>query len=370
MQQNHIIRDIQHNCDISDARDHGIYSMCTMVLKLRNLYKWEHGIEPWQEAEPADLLDWIDSKENYWQTIAEQPYRQIKLNGSLHAPEALLKINNTVEKMGLVYGCGYGRSMKAIFFVAEKLEELCISGCRVIILGKELAKEMASPFAMTQEGIIYVRRESLRYFLWDQIQELRSSCRASFRHALLLHGVLDKKGELAQNLLKEKIDAIVDAELSLFIYHEIGELLQKTLDSATLQKIIITFPASIIELVCRSIKDVLADTHPQGLLTHLIREKKETSLSFYIGFLDGLRKMLFPEIFEAFNTFLINSDWQVVEQAREICRKRNLALALKVKTIAGDIGIKPDEDVQKAFHSQIVEPLGLDIPDREEPPLP
>ncbi len=362
MLQDQIIRDIQYNCDISDARDHGIYSMCTMVLKLRNLYKWEHGIEPWQEAEPADLLDWIDSKEKYWQTMVEQPYRQLKLNGSLYPPEALLKINNSIKKMGLVYGCGYGRSMKAVFFVAENLEELHISGCRVFILGKELAKEMASPFAMTQEGIIYVRRESLRYFLWDQIQELRSSCRTSFRHALLLHGVLDEKGQLAQHLLKEKIDTIVDTELSLFIYHEIGEVLQKTLDSATLQKIIITFPASVIELACRSIKDILADTHPQGLVTHLIREKRETSLSFYVGFLDGLRKMLFPEIFEAFSTFLENSDWQVVEQARAKCRKRNLELARRIKQIAAQIGIKSDEEVQNAFNIQIVQPLGLDTP--------
>ena len=362
MQQDRIIQDIQYNCDISDARDHGIYSMCTMVLKLRNLYKWEHGIEPWLEAEPADLLDWIDSKENYWQTIAEKPYRKIQLNGSLYPPEDLLKINTTVKKMGLVYGCGYGRSMKAVFFVAEKLEELSVAGCKVLILGRELAKEMASPFAMSQDGVVYVRRESLRYFLWDQIQELRSSCRSSFRHALQLHGVLDEKGQLSQHLLQERIDAIVDTELDLFIYHEIGELLQKTLDSATLQKIILTFPASVIELVCRSIKDILADTHPQGLLRHLIDEKRETSLSFYIGFLDGMRKILFPEIFIAFNTFLTDKNWLVIEQARESCRKRNLELARRVKALAEKIGIKPDEEIQKAFHAEIVQPLGIDTP--------
>jgi hypothetical protein len=362
MQQDHILRDIQHNCNISDARDHGIYSMCTMVLKLRNLYKWECGVEPWQEAEPADLLGWIDGKEKYWQTIAEQPYREIKLNGSFYPPEDLQTINNAVGSMGLVYGCGYGRSMKAIFFVAEKLEELEISGCRVLILGKELAKEMASPFAMTQEGIIYIRRESLRYFLWDQIQELRSSCRTSFRHALQLHGVLGENGQLDQKLLKQKISTIVDEEMDLFIYHEIGELLQKTLDSATLQKIITTFPASVIELVCRSIKDILADTHPHGLLVHLIRDKRATSFSFYVGFLDGLRKMLFPEIFEAFNTFLQNGDWLAVEQAREQCRKRNLELAGRIKTIAAEIGVKPDDVVRETFESQIVKPLGLETP--------
>ncbi len=361
-QDEQLIRDIQHNCNISDARDHGVYSMCTMVLKLRNLYKWEHGIEPWQEAEPADLLEWIDGKEKYWQTIADQEYRKLSLNGSEYSPADLAEINNAVAQTGMVYGCGYGRSMKAVFFLAEKKEELQISGCKVVILGKERAKEMASPFAMTQDGVVYVRRESLRYFLWDQIQELRSSCRTAFRHALLLHGVLDKEGQLSQKLLKEKIDAIAEAELNLFIYHEIGELLQTTLDSATLQKIITTFPASVIELVCRSLKDVLADTHPQGLLTHLISAKRETSLSFYIGFLDGLRKMLFPEIFEAFNRFLENRDWQIVEQARTECRRRNLELARTVKGMAEDIGNIPDEDVQKAFHSKIIEPLGLETP--------
>ena len=43
-----LLKTIKHNCDISDARDNGIYSICTLVLKLRNLYKWEHGLEPWE----------------------------------------------------------------------------------------------------------------------------------------------------------------------------------------------------------------------------------------------------------------------------------------------------------------------------------
>ena len=52
-----LLTQIQHNCDVSDARDHGIYSMCSLVLKLRNLYKWERGLEPWSEPDSADLLD-------------------------------------------------------------------------------------------------------------------------------------------------------------------------------------------------------------------------------------------------------------------------------------------------------------------------
>ena len=82
-----IIKDIQHNCNISDARDHGIYTMCTMVLKLRNLYKWENDLQPWQEPEPADLLDWIEAKENYWPTIADKSYRHLHINGCTYLPD-------------------------------------------------------------------------------------------------------------------------------------------------------------------------------------------------------------------------------------------------------------------------------------------
>ena len=49
MTESRVLDTIRHNCDISDARDNGIYSICNLVLKLRNLYKWEHAIEPWQD---------------------------------------------------------------------------------------------------------------------------------------------------------------------------------------------------------------------------------------------------------------------------------------------------------------------------------
>ena len=347
MEQSALINTIQHNCDISDAKDHGIYSMCTMVLKLRNLYKWEKAIEPWEEPEPPDLLDWIDKKEKYWQTIADQSFRSLAINGKSHDPADLNSINAAFDHRGLVYGSGYGGSMKAVFFVAEKVKEQSIGGKRILLLGKELAKEMASPFAMAQDGVVYIRKENLRFFLWDHIQELRSSCRESFRHALDLYGVLDTKGELDQQKLRHQFEALVEQETALFIHHEIGELLQTTLDSATLQKVISRFPASLIELVCRAIKDVLADTHPQGVLAHVIEAERETSLSFYIGFLDGLRAQLFPEIFQAFHDFRTTSDWQLIERARAVGRGRNMELAVKIRNLADQFDTLSDGQLEQ-----------------------
>jgi len=356
-----IIEDIQHNCNISDARDSGIYTMCTMVLKLRNLYKWENELEPWQEPEPADLLDWIEAKEKYWETIAEEPFGQLRINGSSYSPDDSRAVNDYFGNNQMVYGAGYGRSMKAVFFLAEKIEQRTVAGLPVLILGKEQAREMASPFAMAQDGVIFIRKEALRFFLWDYIQELRSSCRNSFRHALELYGLL-QDGRLHQQKFKDTLDTIVDAELDLFVYHEVGEILQTTFDSSTLQKIISRFPGSVYELVCRSIKDILADTHPGGLLSHLISEQLETSLSFYVGFLDGLRKKFFPEIVAAQQEFQGDRDWQLVEEARRVCRDNILPYAEKIKAISQHLGHASDDEVRDLFNRQILLPLGLDIP--------
>lgn len=353
-----LIHDIQYNCNISDARDHGIYSMCTMVLKLRNLYKWEYGLEPWEEAEPGDLLDWIDGKEQYWKTISGEDYRMIDVKGRKYAPNDPDTINLKLADEKLIYGAGYGRSMKAVFFLAEQMETRQVAGCPVKILGRAMAKEMASPVAMVQDGMIYIHRDSLRFFVWDQIQELRSSCRSAFVYTLKLYDLL-ADGELDQNRFRDRLDTMVDDQMDLFIYHEVGELKEATLDSAIFHQVVTQFPTTIIELVSRSIKDVLADTHPDGLLAYAIREQKETSLSLYVGLLDGLRKHLFPQIFAAWQGFIKNGDWQTIEEARVACRNDNLALAEKIRTIASEIGVEPDERVERLFQEQIVAPLGL-----------
>ena len=359
--QNVLLKEIQLNCDISDAKDHGIYSMCSMVLKLRNLYKWEQNIEPWSEPESADLLDWIEAKENYWATIADKSFSPLTGQDQNISPDNLDEVNNALGNNGLLYGAGYGRSLKAIFFVAEKLEQDFIEGCPIIILGKERAREMASPFAMVQDGIIIIRKEALRFFLWDQIQELRSSCRSAFRHALMSYGLITD-GILDQQLFKSSLDTIVEEEMNLFIYHEVGEILQQTFDTATFQTIISRFPSSILEFVCRAIKDILADTHPRGLLAYVIREQRESSLSFYIGFLDGLRKKLFPEIFETWEFFVEKKDWQQIELARQACWEKNLQFAEKIMGLSQMFETHHDDDFQSEFNRQILLPLDLELP--------
>ncbi len=357
-----LIKEIRYNCDVSDARDHGIYSMCSLVLKLRNLYKWEHGHQPWSEPESAELLDWIEARENYWQDISNQEFRPITIQGRSYPADDVDAINGQHGAQPFFYGAGHGRSMKAIFFLGAVNERLSVEDRPVLLLGREYAREMASPFAMIQEGQVIIRTDPLRFFLYDHIQELRSSCRTSLRFFLNSHQLLND-GVLDQQRLADVLDEMAVKELDLFIYHELGELYESSLGSATFEQMIGRFPGSIIEFVCRAVKDVLADTHPRGVLSHIVKERKESTLGLYVSFVDGLRQELFPELGSAWKSFLEHKKWRLVEQARLDCRDRTKKLAEQIKNIADQAAEQSDKTVQRQFNNSILVQLGLEIPE-------
>ena len=114
------ISSVVKNCTISDAKDNGIYSMCMLFLRLRNLYKWEKGLEPWEEAESSELIDWIDQKETLWEKLESLEFQNIEVNNLSFSPFDVTKINNELTNNELIYGAGLGKSMKAIFFLAQK----------------------------------------------------------------------------------------------------------------------------------------------------------------------------------------------------------------------------------------------------------
>jgi len=361
-----LLKAIKHNCDISDARDNGIYSICTLVLKLRNLYKWENGLEPWQEPDSPVLLDWIAAKEEYWESIHDEPFLHIPVNCEKVDPFLLPTINEYLASENHVYGAGYGRSMKAVFFIAEVLEDRVVEGSPALILGKEEARELSSPFAMLQDNVIYIRKEPLRFFFWDQIQELNPSNKNAMLQALSCYGLVRDGCSFDRQRLIDVFDTIVDGELDIFIYHEVGENQENMLDGNMLKKIISVFPATALELVARSIKDILADTHPKGLLGHILAVEKKSSLGFYVSFLDGMRKLLFPEIIEASKQFWKNGDWELIEKARLESRIKNEGIAAELQAMCYrlDKGESPDE-LRAWADRNVLAPLGLDVPARE-----
>ncbi len=344
---------VQLNCDISDARDHGIYSICILVLRLRSLYKWEKEIEPWDEPEPSVMLDWIDTREQYWDTLLDRDFTPIEMNGSVYDPFDTSSINDHLIKNGLFYGAGCGQSMKSIFFVAEILEEYQVGLNRVIILGREFARELAGPFALRQNGSIIIRREPLKHFLTNHLQDILPSAREVMAEVFRKYSPGNKSCTLPKEAIKLHLNTIINQEIPVFIHHEIGETQNTPLSGETFQRIISDFPDSLVEFFCRAVKDILADTHKNGMLGFIIQEQRQQSLGLYLSFLNGIRRLLFPEIAEAIENFLLHGqgNWQTIEQARKTGWNNNFERAEQIIEIVNSSKNKNEinEKMQKVF---------------------
>jgi len=307
----HITHQVLENCSISDSRHAGLYSVCGLALRLRDLYKWEKGLDPWVEMDSSEILEWIGEKEERWEQLEEKDFREIIILDKTYDPFDTGGINAVLEPRGFYYGAGYVHSLKPSFFLAVVEEKRHIDGYPVYILGRELARDLLTMPALSQEGRILIRKEAAKLFLWDQIFFIKKSGRSALEVGLESYGVKARDLEA----LRRNLGRVSAAEMDTYIYHELGEIRDTAFHRDTWREIIATFPHTPIELLARVVKDVLADTNEYGKLRHIARERKTASLALYVAFLDGLRKEMFPELLEAFQKFKKMEDWEVIERA-------------------------------------------------------
>jgi hypothetical protein len=304
-------RQVLRNCEISDAHNAGLYSICGLALRLRDLYKWEKRLPPWEERDSSEILDWIEAKETRWEAFAEKDYKQLSLFGTTFDPFDSDGINAVLEPHNIYYGAGYARGLKPTFFLAMVENKIRSNGYRVYTLGRELARDLLTIPAMSQNDSVLLRQESAHLFLWDQIFYIKKSGRPALHLALEHLGITEKDPTALRRHLAD-IFAVVK---KIYIYHELGELQDKTFDRASWREMVAAFPFSPVEFIARALKDLLADTSEYGTLHHIIQERQTAGLAFYVAFLDGLAKEFFPEITIAFQEFISSGDWRVIEKA-------------------------------------------------------
>ena len=305
---------ILRNCDISDSKYAGFFSVCGLALRLRDLYKWEKGLAPWIEKDTTEILDWIGNKEQAWENLAEDDYHTIHLNGETYDPFDINGINEVLVSHGIFYGAGYGRSLKPTFILAKIKQTRRINGCSVYVLGRELARDLFTVPAFVQDDNIVIRTHSARTFLWDKILYIRKSGRKALAAALKNYGLNHGRPQDLKEL-KQHLENISDSEVEVYIHHELGEIQDTDFDRQVWREIIAAYPHTPIELLVRTIKDLLADTNEHGTFQYIIKERKLSSLAFYVAFMESLPKKLFPLLSEAFEDFLKTKDWSVIDAA-------------------------------------------------------
>ena len=311
---------IKQNCNISDAKYWGSYTICGLLLGLRELYKFEHNIRPWEDVKKESILEWISEREKLWAELEDKDFVPIELSGVKYDAFDSESINKQLLSQGLFYTAGYGQRMKPSFFLAELYQKIIVEGYSVYIAGKELTRDIAVYPAMLQGRTIIIRKDVITSSIWDKFNELKANkSKSALKYAFNFYG-LSAEEELTEELIS-KIIKIAESEIEAYIYHEAGEITEGKKLGEQWKNFIFSISNSRAELLARGIKDLLADTSEKGMLRYLIDMRKKGSLAFYVSSLRGYRKSVFGEISAAFDKFIVTEDWNEIENARVNCNK-------------------------------------------------
>jgi len=308
------VRQVKFNCNISDAKFWGYYSICGLLMRYRELYRNEHSLMPWDSVENEEITPWIQEREILWRDLEDLELQRLIVDGMAYDPFDVNGLNAGLRDFGLVYGSGYGTFNKPTFFVAKLDAAGDRFDYRVHHAGRELCRDIAAAPAMLQGRCIYVRTEVIEQLIWDRFQDVKANRYNVLAEMMFSHYGISRSDD-ASPVLYEKIRCLAADASEVFVVHEAGEAYEDEYDDDW-HEILSEGCDKATELFLRGIKDVRADTSSFGPLKAIVETGNVARLCFLVAFMDGIRREIFPEIRDAFQHFRELRDWSLIESAR------------------------------------------------------
>jgi uncharacterized protein DUF6866 len=306
------LADIKFNCDVSDAQFWGYYSVCGLLMRYRDLYRSEKGMKPWADIPHEKIGGWIEAKESKWPELEKKRYRNLTIDGTNFDPFDVAPINAKLNREGLVYGAGYGMYLKPTFFLAELRSLREVSGLNVFTSGQELVRDLFTAPGMLREKTVFLRLEPLTILLLYKHSEL------NVRHATVLEDAFAEYGfpkrQIIDITFEQRLERMADRYSEVLLAHEIGEAAEAIPEWKEL--LALSSGDRHLEHYLRAVKDLIADTSDQGPYRKIIEARDRGALGLSIALIEGFRRMMYPEIREAYVNFSREGNWAVVESAR------------------------------------------------------
>ncbi len=303
--------DIKFNCDVSDALFWGHFSICGLLMRYRDLYRSEQGLEPWSPMPRQDITAWIGSKEARWPDLESQAFRSIRTDGSALDPFDSAGINRSTIPLGFVYGAGYGMYLKPTFFLGRLRSVSEVEGHQVYLSDRERVRDLFTAPAMLQQRTIYLRLEPLKALLWDAFGRIPQGSASILTDAFRQAGITP--GQTVDGAFASTLDRLAFAYADVLLWHELSESRERLPEWKDL---IAAAEDRKNELFLRSLQDLVADTADSGPLSRIIERRDAGSLAAMVGLLEGFRRTLFPECREAYRRFSRDGSWEAIEEVR------------------------------------------------------
>lgn len=290
---------VQLNCHISDARYGTDYGLCTYLMKMREYFRWEHGIGFGESLGNEEVGDWLTNRERLWADLAETEFSVVDVMGQEYDPFDSPAINHVINRQGLVYSGGIGNSGKPHFFLAELEEQVQEKDYCVVVSGRELVRDLASPAAMSQRDTIFIRRESLRRVLWEKLESWRWNRPDNALGRAFSYYDFDHR-------LEQSLERMTENGLKTMLWHEQGECRAGAELGDAWNEMLMDLVHTPAELAARSVRDHLADC--LVTIPALMEHGADAAIHFYIGNLTALQKRLFPGLVTAYESWRESKD--------------------------------------------------------------
>ncbi len=302
----YLVETVQKNCHITDARYAREMTMCIYLLGMRQYYRWEHDVPYSLNLPKEELGVWLNERESLWNTIEASAFDPLPVAPDLLDPFDSEAANRTLVPQGYVYSAGYGRFHRPHFFLGNLLRAETRAGFTILVSGCEYARDLVAPPAVLQNRTIFLRRESVRRFLWEKYEEWQ--WRKKNEALSRAFGCYDFDGDPDGAL-----ERMTDVESEAIILHELGEGLAGDMLGEPWNAMLTSVSNRRVEIVARAVRDHLADC--LSTLPALLETGADCSLYFYIANLEGLRKELFPQLRIAYDAWISTGDKDPLAQA-------------------------------------------------------
>ena len=309
---------VQNNCHISDAQYAGNYTLCIYLLKMREFYRWESR-QPFGIAIPRDEVgQWLTQRERLWDEVEDNEFAPLLINDISIDPFESRLINQQINEQDLVYSGGYGLYGKPVFFLAELEQSRQFDDYTLYISNRELARDLAAPPGMIQDRCVYIRRESLRRFIWEKVEE--SSWHKQENPLARALACYDFK-----NNPDESLEKMTDIEVDTVLHHEIGEIKAGQILGDDWEQMILALPRSQAEIMARAVRDNIADAI--STLPKLIHNSEAAQIHFYFANLSSMRKLIFPSLMDSYQQWLKNKNTSSLKKLINKAEKHWIDLA-------------------------------------------
>lgn len=286
-----LIETVRYNCDIADAQNAQENTMCIYLLKMRDYFGWSNNL-PLNASIPKDKLGkWINEKENRWESIYQNEFAPIRIDGIELDAFDTNNINDALESRGLLYSAGIGRGGQVHFHLGIDIPFLTDRTKNIYVTSFEYARDLTASPAHSIGGAIFLRKEALQRYIWEKYEEWKWKKPDNAMGKVIDFYPFETDPMRAVNQMSAN-------EITTTLLHEKGELAAGNTLGPQWEEMLMALSGSRAEILARAARDHLADC--LITLPTLIKEENWPAIHFYFANFEGFRKSIWPELIEQY----------------------------------------------------------------------